>query len=153
MVKITSYTPAWLNDPAPGHSLFAPPELDPKRSSYPSANSKGGKPKPGPRRTVARRGTEVFVANGRELRWGDLVYLKELWASKQASGATDRSGRVRVKREDSDPNSFTIHEDDDADLMFAAAGHAQGMRVSPLSAAILLRLATLSLESPDTLVC
>ncbi|KAL8349619.1 hypothetical protein RB598_005134 [Gaeumannomyces tritici] len=129
MVKITSYTPAWLNEPAPGHGLFAPPELDPKRSSYASTSSKGGKPKPGPRRTIARRGTEVFVANGRELRWGDLVYLKELWASKQAGGATDRSGRARVKREDSDPNSFTIHEDDDADAMFAAAGHAQGMRI------------------------
>ena len=34
---------------------------------------------PGPRRTIARRGTEVFVANGREIRWADLVTMKDNW--------------------------------------------------------------------------
>lgn len=121
MVKITSYTPAWLNEPALGHSLFAPPELDPRRSSY----APKGKPKAGPRRTIARRGTEVFVANGREIRWGDLVYLKEQHQSSQTRGG------VRIKREDSNGSgSFAIHEDDGPNAGIGSSGHAQGMRVS-----------------------
>ncbi|KAI6376562.1 hypothetical protein MCOR25_002772 [Pyricularia grisea] len=119
MVKITSYTPAWLNEPAIGHSLFAPPELDPRRSSY----APKGKPKAGPRRTIARRGTEVFVANGREIRWGDLVYLKENHQSRQSRGG------VRIKREDSNGSgSFAIHEDDGPNAGIGSSGHAQGMR-------------------------
>ncbi|EHA50972.1 hypothetical protein MGG_06297 [Pyricularia oryzae 70-15] len=119
MVKITSYTPAWLNEPALGHSLFAPPELDPRRSSY----APKGKPKAGPRRTIARRGTEVFVANGREIRWGDLVYLKEQHQSRQTRGG------VRIKREDSNGSgSFAIHEDDGPNAGIGSSGHAQGMR-------------------------
>ena len=39
--------------------------------------------KRGPRRTIAHRGTEVFIAVGREIRWADLVYLKEAWEDKE----------------------------------------------------------------------
>lgn len=120
MVKITSYTPAWLNEPAPGHALFAPPELDPRRSSY----APKGKAKAGPKRTIARRGTEVFVANGREIRWGDLVYLKERYQSGQTRGG------VRIKREDSSGSgSFAIHEDDGPNAGLGSSGHAKGMRI------------------------
>lgn len=39
---------------------------------------------PGPYRTIARRGTEIFVAVGKEIRWADLVYLKENWDELQS---------------------------------------------------------------------
>jgi len=83
MPKVISYTPAWLSKPNPGHEIFAPSSKD---VNYPSlsAVSTGKKgPKPGPRRTIARRGTEIFVAVGKEIRWADLVYLKEAWEDKQ----------------------------------------------------------------------
>ncbi|SPO02862.1 uncharacterized protein DNG_05539 [Cephalotrichum gorgonifer] len=94
MPKIKSYTPAWLAKGSPGNNLFAP-TIDVSRASVSSPYStKSKKRSPnGPRRTIARRGTEVFVASGREIRWGDLVYLKEMYASQRAS--------ARVKREDS----------------------------------------------------
>lgn len=93
MPKIKSYTPRWLTDPADGgHKLFAPSLGDVKP---PPLSSR--KAEPGPRRTIARRGTEVFVANGKELKWGDLVYLRDGWEAKQARSPR----RFQVKREES----------------------------------------------------
>ena len=63
MPRIISRTPRWLSRPAPGHTLFA---KDGRRNSI-----------EGPQRTIAHRGTEIFVAVGNELRWADLVLLKE----------------------------------------------------------------------------
>ena len=101
MPKIKSFAPSWLNEPAPGHKLFEPPADD---ARPPAPLPYGKKPKPGPRRTIARRGTEVFVAVGKQIRWGDLAYLKESWEAKQA-----RSGAgPRVKRESADA-SFDGH--------------------------------------------
>lgn len=67
--------------------------------------------KPGPRRTIARRGTEIFTAVGKEIRWADLVYLKEAWESKQPK---ERRSRKQAEEEPSQ------YEED----------HAQGYRVS-----------------------
>ncbi|KAJ4304041.1 Nucleoporin nup82 [Collariella sp. IMI 366227] len=81
MPKIKSFAPSWLNEPSPGHRLFQPSVDNVKaQASLPY----GKKPKPGPRRTIARRGTEVFVAVEKEIRWGDLVTLKESWETTQA---------------------------------------------------------------------
>lgn len=113
MPKIRSYTPGWLSKGAPGNSLFAPP-ADASRASLSSPYAaKSGKRSPnGARRTIARRGTEVFVANGREIRWGDLAYLKEIHASQRAD--------ARVKREDSDED----------DTLGSLENRAAGYRVS-----------------------
>lgn len=113
MPKIRSYTPGWLSKGAPGHNLFAPP-ADASRASLSSpyaAKSKRRAPN-GARRTIARRGTEVFVANGREIRWGDLAYLKEMHASQRAD--------ARVKREESDED----------DALRSVENRAAGYRVS-----------------------
>jgi nucleoporin NUP82 len=93
MPRIKSYTPRWLLEPAVGSKLFAADERDPRASTISSYASK--KSEPGPQRTIARRGTEVFVANGREIKWGDMVYLKDGWEAMQP----------RVKREDSNGSS------------------------------------------------
>ncbi|CAM1502911.1 Fc.00g076870.m01.CDS01 [Cosmosporella sp. VM-42] len=98
MPKVKSYSAAWLSKNAPGHGLFEPsPETSrPRGLSEPYGSKKLSVA--GPRRTIARRGTEVFVAVGREIRWGDLAYLKDEWANRPAKG---RSGGSRIKREDS----------------------------------------------------
>lgn len=70
MPKVLSYTPEWLSRPSPGYHLFAP-----KQSN---GNGAAAKSKEfGPRKTIATRGSEVFVAVGHEIRWADLVNLKE----------------------------------------------------------------------------
>jgi len=121
MPKIKAYTPAWLSSPSPGHQLFAPNADDAHNvPSYPSigANIQG------PRRTIVRRGTEVFIAVGKEIRWADLVYLKERWQEKAAQGR----GNVHIKRE----NSTGL---DDSDIIKESIETecAEGFRVSQLN--------------------
>lgn len=79
MPKITSYNLEWLSKPNPGHALFTP---SPATSRFYErvGNSRDGDDdgeNAGPKRTIARRGTEVFVAVGNEIRWADLAYLKD----------------------------------------------------------------------------
>ncbi|KAK4106155.1 hypothetical protein N658DRAFT_8307 [Parathielavia hyrcaniae] len=95
MPKIKSFAPSWLNEPSPGHKLFSQSSDDVR---IPAGMHYGKKPKPGPRRTIARRGTEVFVAVGKQVRWGDLAYLKESWETKHARS----SSGFLIKRESSD---------------------------------------------------
>ncbi|KAL7795795.1 hypothetical protein V8C37DRAFT_373481 [Trichoderma ceciliae] len=96
MPKVKCYSAAWLSKNAPGNQLFEP-SAESLRSRALSPSRK--KQIPGPRRSIARRGTEAFVAVGKEIRWGDLVYLKEEWTEKQSRRRRSSSG-VRVKRED-----------------------------------------------------
>ncbi|KAL6871870.1 hypothetical protein J3F83DRAFT_732912 [Trichoderma novae-zelandiae] len=110
MPKVKCYSAAWLSKNAPGNQLFEP-SAESLRSRALSPSKK--KQIPGPRRTIARRGTEVFVAVGKEIRWGDLVYLKEEWTEKQSRR---RSSSVRIKREDDTLQSI------DTDATDAPAG-------------------------------
>ncbi|KAI0902204.1 hypothetical protein F4806DRAFT_29792 [Annulohypoxylon nitens] len=103
MPKIKSYTPAWLLQPSPGHDLFAP---DPNDAQATRAYTSNVFSKDGPRRTIARRGTEVFIAVGKEIRWADLLYMKERWEDKQARA----HGGLRIKREDSDSDDELLRE-------------------------------------------
>lgn len=116
MPKIKSFAPSWLNEPAPGHKLFEQLSDDAKDSS---PLPYGKKQKPGPRRTIARRGAEVFVAAGKQIRWGDLVRLKEAWKAKQARA----SGVSRIKTESPD-GSFEVYDEE------AAGNSNAGYRVS-----------------------
>jgi nucleoporin NUP82 len=87
MPKILSYTPAWLSKPSQGHDIFTRSQSKSTDNSSLSASISRKNFKkdasPGPRRTIAKRGTEVFVAVGKEIRWADLVYLKETFEEKQ----------------------------------------------------------------------
>lgn len=87
MPKVRAYTPAWLSAAFPdGQTLFAAPT-----SAYASTTASPGRKKKqtpapaGPRRVIARRGTEVFVANGKEIRWADLVSMKSAWEATHDS--------------------------------------------------------------------
>ncbi|KAJ4153360.1 hypothetical protein LMH87_009850 [Akanthomyces muscarius] len=105
MPKVKCYSAAWLSKNAPGHQLFEPtPEAVRSRAlTSPYASKK--KTALGPRRTIARRGTEVFVAVGKEIRWGDLAYIKDRWASNPRER---RGSSTRIKREDSNVNMEDI---------------------------------------------
>ncbi|KAK8873295.1 nuclear pore complex protein An-Nup82 [Apiospora arundinis] len=95
MPKVKAYTPAWLSRPSPGHQIFAPSAGEPRPSPYSSSRSDVNKT--GPRRTIAQSGSQVFVAVGKEIRWADLIELKEKWQDKDVRGRSD----FRIKREDS----------------------------------------------------
>jgi hypothetical protein len=113
MPKVISYTPAWLSKPNPGHEIFTAKATSTQNSSVNGSSSSSKRTaKPGPRRTIARRGTEVFIAVGKEIRWADLVYLKEAWEDKQARKSHGK-GKIRESGD-------SQYEDD----------HAQGYRVS-----------------------
>ncbi len=122
MPKVISYTPAWLSKPNPGHEIFTAKTVGaPTASSNGSTASSKRAAKPGPRRTIARRGTEVFIAVGKEIRWADLVYLKEAWEDKQSTNSLSK-GKGR--------DSYNQFEGD----------HAQGYRVSLLERGDILGL-------------
>lgn len=115
MPKILSYTPEFLSSGTPGEALFKPAPANGHGASFSSSNgfysSSKRATKPGPRRTIARRGGEVFVAVGKEIRWADLSYLKDAHEDKKFSKDHGRS-----RRGDSDGSQNL-------------EGHAQGYRV------------------------
>ena len=90
MPKIISYTPAWLSRPSPGFKLFASDgkKLSGDIDGHPSKKSANGvqpgpEDKSRPHRTIARRGTEIFVAVGNTIRWADLCMLRDDWESQE----------------------------------------------------------------------
>lgn len=118
MPKITSYTPAWLSKPNPGYDLFT---STPSSQSL-APNSKKDS-KPGPRRTIAYRGVEVFIAVGKEIRWADLVYLREAWEDKEQKKRSFAKGKDRESQYDE--------------------SHAQGYRVCLAKLMFLIQILTL----------
>lgn len=118
MPKVISYTPSWLSKPAPGYNLFVTTEENgakgPATSIKALSESIKRNAKPGPRRLIAHRGTEVFVAVGKEIRWADLVVLKENWEEDQA-----REG-----------NGHREHRDDGSDCDSEDGENSLGYRVN-----------------------
>lgn len=76
MARVIRHTPSWLSSPSPGFSLFQPQPDAKGREGYSNRSNKGGAYR-GPTRTIAHRNTEVFVLVGNEIRWSDLVLLKD----------------------------------------------------------------------------
>ncbi|CAA9959143.1 hypothetical protein PTMSG1_02667 [Pyrenophora teres f. maculata] len=72
MPKVLAYTPDWLSRPNPGYHLFAPTQIN-GNGVVATRRSE----QPGPRKTIATRASEIFVAVGNEIRWADLANLKE----------------------------------------------------------------------------
>ncbi|TVY48446.1 Nucleoporin [Lachnellula occidentalis] len=122
MPQVISYTPAWLGKGTPGYDIFtgAPGKSAGTytASSNGSSTTKKKNVKPGPRRTIARRGTEIFTAVGREIRWADLAYLKEAWIHKEET----KNGSSKGKGREGSPSQY----DED---------HAQGYRTLKVSVA------------------
>ena len=76
MPKVLSYTPPWLSRPSPGFRVF----YDPPKST--PANPESA---PAVSKTVVSRGTQLFVAVGNEIRWTDLVYLKDYYSENAST--------------------------------------------------------------------
>lgn len=83
MPRVLSYTPPWLSRPAPGFNLL---------STTPSSESSPSEPH-APSRLIAHRGTEIFVAVKNELRWSDLLLLRENWETEGRSDQDNTSAR------------------------------------------------------------
>ena len=90
MPKVISYTPSWLSRPSPGFRLFAPsnatstPTRPSEKASEQLRHGDDGKDDYlGPKRAIARRGTEIFVVVDNQIRWSDLCMLKDDWSGGQ----------------------------------------------------------------------
>ncbi|KAF2138967.1 uncharacterized protein K452DRAFT_360718 [Aplosporella prunicola CBS 121167] len=75
MPRVLSYTPAWLSRGSPGFEVFNQTSV--KGKSPKATNGATKESQAGPNRTIAYRGNEVFVVAGSELRWADLIQLRE----------------------------------------------------------------------------
>lgn len=97
MAKVVAHTPSWLSHPSPGAQIFSDPDpalpASPRKqsSALVSQSSSSGKAKA--RKTIATRGSEVFVVTGNKIRWADLATVKEAWEAstykKKGEGAAD----------------------------------------------------------------
>ena len=88
MPKIIDYNPPWLSASSPSSQLFntsnaASPSVQPtRRGSLQRENSNVYE---GPLKTIAHRGTEVFLVAGKNIRWSDLSLLKTEFEELQAT--------------------------------------------------------------------
>ena len=84
MPKAISQTPSWLSRPSPGARIFSDPSTQSPTSPSkrnPQAPSNSSEPSSfySPKRVIAQRGTEIFVAVGNKIRWADLATVKDNW--------------------------------------------------------------------------
>ena len=78
MTEITTNKISWLRTGSPGHSIFSDPPKAPPKPKYVLAATRTlpEEEETSPKREIATRGTEVFVAAGCEVRCVDLRDLK-----------------------------------------------------------------------------
>lgn len=95
MPRVLNYTPSWLSRPSPGFDIFSS-----KTEVAATNGTRSGQGLTGPLKTIAHRASEVFVASGKEIRWTDLVMLKEKDAEK-----TTRFG---PPSQDEDDSSYVV---------------------------------------------
>ncbi|KAL9011142.1 MAG: hypothetical protein Q9173_003983 [Seirophora scorigena] len=91
MPRILSYTPSWLSRPSDGYDVFAsaqktPSPAAPNGTKVQTNGHQDGEGYRGPHRTIAYRGTEVFVVVDNQIRWSDLSMLKENWEALHRNG-------------------------------------------------------------------
>lgn len=104
MPRIISYTPSWLSRPSPGFHLFegsAHTRSSGQRQDGESLinGSRAGSDFLGPNRTIARRGSEIFVGVGKQIRWSDLPMLKDQWDLEQETPSKKPSSLANGKSE------------------------------------------------------
>ncbi|KAK2762620.1 hypothetical protein FQN54_000793 [Arachnomyces sp. PD_36] len=91
MLDVVSFTPPWLSRPSPGSSFFSghPSNQLPGKQSQGAAvkeadTAGSDSPYDGPTRVIARRGREVFTVVDNQIRWANLVTLRDEWRSQEA---------------------------------------------------------------------
>ena len=96
MPRVISYTPSWLSRPSPGFDLFASKSKASTRATNGPSNATE---QPGPHKTIACRGSEIFVAAGNEIRWSDLVLLQETCSALKFSQSHSQAGQTTSRDE------------------------------------------------------
>lgn len=106
MPKIISYTPSWLSRPSPGFQLFNtskntqnPAEASKENYDTLQNGSSSNGDYVGPNRILARRGAEIFVVVGKQIRWADLTLLKDGWDLQQETPSKGPKAHVNGKIE------------------------------------------------------
>ena len=101
MPNVISYTPPWLSRPSPGSGFFSGQAAN--RLSSHAASSSVGKdadtarndiPYNGPTKIIARRGTEIFTVVDNQIRWANLVVLRDEWRFREReSRKSEKQGK------------------------------------------------------------
>ncbi len=120
MPKVLAYTPEWLSRNNPGYQLFnnATPTQSQtqarQRGSIQLENSSTSSGDyVGPKKTIARRGAEIFTAVGKHIRWADLSMLKENFEEQKAtpSKAPKSTGprtNIQVEKDGPEDGSYRV---------------------------------------------
>ncbi|KAL1296669.1 hypothetical protein AAFC00_000149 [Neodothiora populina] len=97
MPKVLSYTPSWLSRPSPGFSFFQP---DAQTKTPVALNNGLGKKVEhhSQSRTIAHRGTEIFAVVGNEIRWSNLLMLRDGAKEQDAQPSTDGADAASFRR-------------------------------------------------------
>jgi nucleoporin NUP82 len=120
MPKVIGYTPPWLSSGNPGAAIFSantPTSSSPSRRPSPKKDSIS--PYDGPTRLIAHRGTEVFVAVGKEIRWADLAKVQNDWESHPKSRTTEINAERQLYR----TLSVSVHDQEIRQLVISPSGH------------------------------
>lgn len=127
MAKVLSHTPAWLSRPSPAFDFFQPgPQT---KSPIALTNGQGKKlDHQTPSRTIACRGTEVFAVAGNEIRWSDLILLRD--SAKEEGNSED--GAASFRASPSVQNHKTYATNTTKVLKAPVAGQIRQLIISPL---------------------
>ncbi|PGH13399.1 hypothetical protein AJ79_03678 [Helicocarpus griseus UAMH5409] len=101
MPKIIDYSPPWLSRPSPGATFFSGSgsERQPQFNRIAKGKDAGDTRDQsyiGPKRALARRGTEIFAVVDNQIRWSNLATLKDEW-QVEVRQKRKESGRGREK--------------------------------------------------------
>jgi hypothetical protein len=105
MPKILSYTPPWLSRPSPGSQAFTRSEnrdrSPQKRGSHQGSPARESSSQAyyGPRRLLARRGTEIFVVVENQIRWLDMRRVKNAWEEQAEKGTSNGSPQQQDEKQ------------------------------------------------------
>lgn len=100
MPTVVEYTPAWLSRPSPGFDLFSS-RLTEKFTKENRIQRRTA----GPLRTITRRNAEIIVAVDNELRWSDLVLLRNDW---EATGKFQELCSTGIVDAENQPPSYRV---------------------------------------------
>ena len=115
MPKILNYTPPWLARPSPGAKIFTVPRGHGSQPSISMRTSQLGSPNgvkknesyQGPRRLLARRGTEIFTVVDNQIQWADLVRVKRDW-EELTSSQKNLGGNKPAQRQSGDTAPYRV---------------------------------------------
>lgn len=121
MPKVIGYTAPWISRPAAGSRIFSDPApqspTSPTKQRATFLDTKGAHNYQGPRRLIARRGTEIFTVVGNSIRWADLATVKDSWTEQRHSrgktvtpGASEEKGIPPQYRTLSTPVYYQIRQ-------------------------------------------